>query len=625
MNPNICVVVPARNRIELSKRFLKAFKKSTYKAYTIVLVDDGSTDGTSEYLAKKHPDVVVIKGDGNLWWTGATNKGVEYAIANNYDYVLTINQDSVVDSKFLEIIVNTAKHHPNSLIGSTILREDNGNIWSVGGTLNWNSRYLFNLNFYNQDISILKTLPKPFPAEVLNGNGTLIPVEVFKTIGKYNFTFTPHYHADSEICLRAAKYGYKSLVCLDAHLINNIPSEPLINSRWKLVFWRKSDYYWRPLLFFYLFYSPKRYIHGLFKQYFHFFQDLPPFRWVLKLKKLIPESRESLKDSFMKILPYLDIIKRRLLPRKRIHVNKHSRKIVYIGHSYHSKTLSTVFLIEYLKEHFDVTEILDESWQGKPFPDLSFIDDSYVGVVFFQSIPEISEVEKINNKNIIFIPMYDGYENAPYSFWKQYENLKILNFSKTLYKKIKKWGFNTIHLQRYPKPFEFKDWGKKDSVFFYNRNSLININTVKKLIGKNKFNIHLHKTLDPGYEFVAPTKEDEKKYSITYSEWFVEKKDKWAVAEKSAIFVAPRITEGIGQGEIEAMALGRAVIAVNAPTLNEYIVHNVNGYLYDFNNPQPIDFSNLREVQKNAYQSIIDGYNRWEKKKIEIINFIKSN
>jgi glycosyltransferase involved in cell wall biosynthesis len=212
-----------------------------------------------------------------------------------------------------------------------------------------------------------------------------------------------------------------------------------------------------------------------------------------------------------------------------------------------------------------------------------------------------------------------------YSFWKQYENIKILNFSSTLYKKLKRWGFNTVYLQRYPKPFEFKDWGKEDKVFFYNRNSMININTVKKLIGKNNFKIHLHKTMDPGYEFVSPTKDDEKKYSITYSEWFENKMDKWAVAEKSAIFIAPRITEGIGQGELEAMALGRAVVAVNAPTLNEYITHNVNGYLYDFNNPQPIDFSNLREVQKNSYRSIIYGYKNWEKKKIGIINFIKSN
>ena len=48
IKPNICVVVVVKNRIEFTKRFLNAFKKSTYKNYEIVLVDDGSTDGTEE-------------------------------------------------------------------------------------------------------------------------------------------------------------------------------------------------------------------------------------------------------------------------------------------------------------------------------------------------------------------------------------------------------------------------------------------------------------------------------------------------------------------------------------------------------------------------------------------------
>ena len=99
MNPNICVVVPVRNRIELTKRFLEAFFKSTYKCFTMVIVDDASTDSTVEYITKKYPEVVLLHGDGNLWWTGATNMGVKYAIENNYDYVLTINNDSVVEKE----------------------------------------------------------------------------------------------------------------------------------------------------------------------------------------------------------------------------------------------------------------------------------------------------------------------------------------------------------------------------------------------------------------------------------------------------------------------------------------------------------------------------------------------
>src|SRR5437588_7973739 len=89
--PRVAVVVPVYNKIALTVRFLKSFRKVRYPNYTIVVIDDGSQDGTSEVLKQRFPQVVVLPGDGNLWWSGATNVGVEYALGHDYDFVLTIN------------------------------------------------------------------------------------------------------------------------------------------------------------------------------------------------------------------------------------------------------------------------------------------------------------------------------------------------------------------------------------------------------------------------------------------------------------------------------------------------------------------------------------------------------
>jgi FkbM family methyltransferase len=337
-------------------------------------------------------------------------------------------------------------------------------------------------------------------------------------------------------------------------------------------------------------------------------------------RKLIGKTVTLLKS----IPTYFEILIRKVTPKKKISVNLDSKKIVYVGHSYHNQTKSTVFLQEYLMENFEMTKIDDDSWNGSPKPDLSFIDETYRGVVFFQLLPSPEELKQIKNQNIVFIPMYDGYANAPYSFWKQYGDLKILNFSKTLHIRLKKWGFNSMFIQRWPEPAKSFKKGNENAIFLYTRNAIININVCKQLLGDKKVKMHIHKTIDPGQEYLAPTKEDEKKYKITYSEWFEKKEDKWKLAEKSALFLCPRPTEGIGQGEIEGLAIGRAIISVDAPTINEYIVHNVNGYLYDLNDPKPIDFSNVREVQKNAYQSCVDGYNKWLIEKPNILTFINS-
>ncbi len=304
--------------------------------------------------------------------------------------------------------------------------------------------------------------------------------------------------------------------------------------------------------------------------------------------------------------------------------NRQSKKIVYIGHSYHAKTQSTAFLIDYLKEHFDVTVVLDETWQGKNPPNLDFIDDSYLGVVFFQNIYSPEILAKIKNKNLIFCPMYDGSGGLPNEYWLQYEGIKFVNFSRTLHKKLINLGLNSIHLQYFPKPNKFFA-GDAKKIFFWQRITNLNINTLEKLFSNKEKNleIHLHKAIDPEHTFIKPTKEQEKKFSITYSTWFKTRNELLSLIKKSAIYIAPREYEGIGLSFLEAMAMGKAVIAVNNPTMNEYIKNNKTGYLFNLNDPKNIELNNLEKIQKNCYSFMKNGYKKWETKKSEIITFIK--
>ena len=321
---------------------------------------------------------------------------------------------------------------------------------------------------------------------------------------------------------------------------------------------------------------------------------------------------------------YIAIKRQNNYPKTKIYrnINLNSKKIVYIGHSYHAKTKSTRFLIDFLKKHFDVTEILDESWQGKPYPDLSFVDENYLGIIMFQNIPSPQIVNSLKNQNIIFFPMYDGHGNSPFEFWNQYRNLKIINFSKTLHNKLKKWGFDSIYLQYFPKPSKQKV-NKENKIFLWQRTDKIDINLVEKLIGNLKTKIHIHKAIDPKFKFTQPTKKQEKKFKITYSSWFPSRKEMTEVLSSCNIYIAPRELEGIGLSFLEAMAMGKVIIASNNPTMNEYIIHNQNGYLYDIINPQPIDFYNFENIKKVTLKFVKNGNFYWENNKKNIIELIK--
>ncbi|MDR2337819.1 MAG: glycosyltransferase [Deltaproteobacteria bacterium] len=85
---------------------------------------------------------------------------------------------------------------------------------------------------------------------------------------------------------------------------------------------------------------------------------------------------------------------------------------------------------------------------------------------------------------------------------------------------------------------------------------------------------------------------------MTYSNWFENKSDMTDLIKQAGIYIAPRKLEGIGISFLETMVMGKAVIAQDAPTMNEYIENGINVYLVDFNKPEPIDLSNIEWVQK---------------------------
>src|SRR5690242_10015115 len=102
--PTIYVVVPVHNRAALTERFLECLAAQTFREFVVIVVDDGSTDGTSQLIRDKFPQVLLIQGDGNLWWTGAINRGIRQALldACANDAVLIINDDLEVDPVYLD-------------------------------------------------------------------------------------------------------------------------------------------------------------------------------------------------------------------------------------------------------------------------------------------------------------------------------------------------------------------------------------------------------------------------------------------------------------------------------------------------------------------------------------------
>ena len=252
----IAVVVPVHNRKALTQRFLESMASVKYSAFHIVIVDDGSTDNTATWLATDHPQVTVLMGTGDLWWTGATNLGVEYALLEGFDYVLTINNDAIVDSEFLSRLVESATQNSRSIIGCCLYdSNDPQAIWSLGGIVDWRSGQPFQIR-KPHTIGEARLVV----ADILPGCGVLVPTDCFREIGFYNDRWYPQYHSDSEFILRASRAGYHIYVDTQAQVWYDTNHGFHPRSLWSSLMSKRSPAFWKPVLNIHWQYCPWRWM-----------------------------------------------------------------------------------------------------------------------------------------------------------------------------------------------------------------------------------------------------------------------------------------------------------------------------------------------------------------------------
>lgn len=225
-NIKVGIVTPVHNRRDLTLLCLQSLARIEREGLDIhiVIVDDGSTDGTSEAVEEKFPDVEIIKGDGNLWFTEGTNVGVRAALKHNPDYILMINDDQIFDSKFLSFMVETAEKNPRSIVGSLLLLWDTPHkIFQVaprwetfsGGWRHWQRQTVW-------------TIPQnAWAVEIIVGNCLLLPVEAIKEAGLMNSKRYPNF-GDAEYTPRLRKKGWTLLIDPRARVFcqpNNLPAK----------------------------------------------------------------------------------------------------------------------------------------------------------------------------------------------------------------------------------------------------------------------------------------------------------------------------------------------------------------------------------------------------------------
>jgi glycosyltransferase involved in cell wall biosynthesis len=303
------------------------------------------------------------------------------------------------------------------------------------------------------------------------------------------------------------------------------------------------------------------------------------------------------------------------------------KSLLYLCHSYHYKTRSNRFLVELLSPHFEITE-----FGYDPYATDGSFDSLPTGhfdvVLCFQILPPRRDLERrIAFTCGVFFPMFDAGPEPDSPLWREYRDFLIVNFSRTMHSTCRMQGLNSRYVQYFPpvSATDEKGQGRLDSAFFWNRVERIGVDTVATLLeGTGVTRLHLHEAPDPGQNVRG--QEGAWTGELVTTHWFSDKAQLRAAILESAFYVAPRPTEGIGMSFLEAMALGRCVIAPDMPTMNEYIRHGENGLLYDVDEPLPLPpmrEDEVRAMQEAARRSMAAGRVRWERDRQDICRWIE--
>jgi GT2 family glycosyltransferase len=218
--PRVAVIVPTYNRWDETRIALESLGKSDFRDFQVILIEDGCIDGTADNCQREFPSVHVLHGDGNLWWSGAINKGVGHALNSGAELILWLNDDNRVEPQTLSRLLEAYKlAGDRSIVCGRVKSIYTGVDEWVGDPPIWHADY----QKWNRPLPSAEIIPLTHPP---GGRGVLIPAICFREVGLVDQSTFPQYWADYDFHYRAMKAGYRYYLASDA-VVWNVPwTEP---------------------------------------------------------------------------------------------------------------------------------------------------------------------------------------------------------------------------------------------------------------------------------------------------------------------------------------------------------------------------------------------------------------
>ncbi|MBU0999519.1 glycosyltransferase family 2 protein [Patescibacteria group bacterium] len=206
-NSKVSIIILTWNGIGHVANCLESVFKSNYFNYEVIVVDNGSKDGTPEMISQRFPQVRLILNKKNLGFTGGNNQGVKEATGNIF---FLLNDDTKIHPDLIKTLVEGLESSSEiGIVGPKIYFMDKPNkIWFAGGKIDWikSNSYHLGKNLMDKELSSDSKKEVDF----ITGCALMIKREVVDKVGLFDNKLFAFYE-DADLCQKVKKVGYKVL------------------------------------------------------------------------------------------------------------------------------------------------------------------------------------------------------------------------------------------------------------------------------------------------------------------------------------------------------------------------------------------------------------------------------
>lgn len=199
MKPTVYILLPVHNRRAITEKFIDCLVAQSYSNYHLILIDDGSSDGTDEMVREKVGNLTIIKGRGDWWWAGSLQQGVDWLKRNGVedrDIVVFMNDDVTFEQDFLQVAVSLLNQQDQQvgMLLPQVINEKTGHPEESG---------------VEADMKKLTFITATSPEKIncLPTRGLFMRMSDLCRVGDFYPRLLPHYLSDYEFTIRANRMG----------------------------------------------------------------------------------------------------------------------------------------------------------------------------------------------------------------------------------------------------------------------------------------------------------------------------------------------------------------------------------------------------------------------------------